>query len=166
MPTLIKEDGSTVANANSYVSVAELTAYLSDRGLTWSGTAGAEDAVLIRAMDYLESVSFIGTRASKDQPLQWPRDNVYIDGFSYTATEIPALVQKAQMEVAASIDAGNDPNAAIGRETKREKVGDVEVEYQDGAKESAELVSINRILQKISDSIVSSGVAVVGLSRA
>jgi len=166
MPTLTIETGSANASGNSYVSVGDLTSYLSDRGLTWSGNNGAQDVALIQAMDYLESRSFIGNKSTKEQPLQWPRSNVYIDGYFYQSSEIPELVKKAQMEIAIAIDAGNNPSAVVGRKTKREKVGSVEVEYSDSSDDSVELTAVNQILRKLSSAPVSSKVGSVLLSRA
>jgi hypothetical protein len=56
---------------------------------------------------------------------------------------------KLQMEVSIAIDAGNDPSANVGRATKREKVGDIEVEYMDSADDSLELVAVKNVLKKI-----------------
>jgi len=149
MPSIIIEDGSVVSNANSYVGVDEFQSYLQNRGLSFAATSGSYDQVLVLAMDYLEAQDFIGSKSTKDQPLQWPRDNVVIDGHYYESTEIPNVLKKAQMEIAISIDEGNGPNSPVGRETKREKVGDIEVEYMDDASESVELPAVKNILRKI-----------------
>ncbi len=37
--------------------------------------------LLIRAMDYLEGLSWYGRRASATQQLSWPRAGVYVDGY-------------------------------------------------------------------------------------
>ena len=89
MATIIVEDGSVVAGANSYVTEAELTTYAADRGITLTA---ATDVLLIKAMDYIESLSFIGTKFSEGQSLQWPRSNVYIDGFWFCVHLIIRLV--------------------------------------------------------------------------
>ncbi len=97
MATIIIEDGTVVPGANSYVTEAELTTYAADRGITLTA---ATDVLLIKAMDYIESLSFIGSKGSKGQPLQWPRSNVYIDGFYFVPTTIPPALQTGQIATA------------------------------------------------------------------
>lgn len=143
---IIVEDGSIVAGANSYVSEAELTAYAAERGITLSGT---EEALLIKATDYLETLEYIGDKKTADQDLQWPRENVRIDGFQFPDDEIPKELKHAQMSLAASIDAGVDPMATIGRATKREKADVLEVEYMDNASSTAIITSVQRTLRKL-----------------
>jgi hypothetical protein len=143
---IIVETGAIVAGANSYVSEAELTTYATDRGLTLTATAAV---LLIKAMDYLETLNYIGTKKESTQSLQWPRINVTIDGFAFLSTEIPKQLRAAQMALSVSIDAGADPLATIGRSTKREKVDVLEVEYMDGAAARAIISSVNAQLAKL-----------------
>ena len=58
---LIVEDGTGIANANSYVSEQELADYLSARGLSVPEDANPV-ALIIRAMDYVESKDFRGSK--------------------------------------------------------------------------------------------------------
>lgn len=143
---IVVEDGSIVAGANSYVSEAELTAYATQRGVTLTGT---EESLLIKAMDYLETLDYIGEKKTADQPLQWPRTNAYIDGYLFASDEIPKELKSAQMALAISIDSGTDPMATIERATKREKVDVIEVEYMDNASSVAIITSVNRMLRKL-----------------
>lgn len=83
---LIKEDGSIVANANSYADVADADAYQTDRGRqAWlDADAEVKNAALVRATDYIESrfgLRFIGQPLGDVQELAWPRINA-----SYPAT--------------------------------------------------------------------------------
>lgn len=143
---IVVEDGTIVAGANSYASEAELTAYATQRGVTLTGTP---EALLIRAMDYLETLEFIGTKKTSDQPLQWPRTSVYIDGYSFASDAIPQELKNAQMALAVSIDSGTDPMATLERATKREKADVLEVEYMDNASSVAIITSVNRLLRKL-----------------
>ena len=106
MATIVVEDGTVVAWANSYVTEAELTTYAADRGITLTA---ATDVLLIKAMDYIESLSFIGSKFSEGQSLQWPRSNVYIDGFYFVPTIIPPALQTGQIATALAIDSENSP---------------------------------------------------------
>lgn len=127
--TITVEDGTGLSNATSYVSVDEFATYAANRGVTITGTASE---LLIVAMDYIEQQNFKGQKGTKEQALQWPRYNVWIDGYSVDADEIPTLLKEAQMEAALAVDAGNSPLATIDREVKREKLDTLEIEYMDG----------------------------------
>ena len=146
MATIIIEDGTVVPGANSYVTEAELTTYAADRGVTLTA---ATDVLLIKAMDYIESLSFIGTKYSKGQALQWPRSNVYIDGFYFVPTIIPPALQTGQIATALAIDSDNGPLATVGRSTKREKVDVIEVEYMSSAAAQPIVKTINAAMRKI-----------------
>jgi len=146
MATIIIEDGTVVPGANSYVTEAELTTYAADRGITLTA---ATDVLLIKAMDYIESLSFIGTKYSKGQALQWPRSNVYIDGFYFVPTIIPPALQTGQIATALAIDSENSPLATVERATKREKVDVIEVEYMDNAAAQTIVKTITAALRKL-----------------
>lgn len=146
MATIVIEDGSQVAGANSYATEAELTTYATDRGVTISGTASV---LLVQAMDYIESRNYQGFKASSTQPLVWPRYGVMVDGYQLASDEIPQLLKDAQLETAISIDSGDNPTATIGRTTKREKLGDLELEYADSASAGNTYRAINSKLSKL-----------------
>ena len=128
--TTIVENGTIVANANSYVSDANFAVYAADHGITVTGVAAE---LLLNAAIYVEQLSFVGTKRTKEQTMQFPRNDVYIDGWNYLSTEIPKLLIDLQCEVALAIDGGDDPLATVARATKKEKVDAIEVEYADSA---------------------------------
>jgi hypothetical protein len=129
---IIVEDGSIITGANSYVSEAELTAFLSARNITLSGDFTTEQLLLI-AMDYIESLSYKGVKMRYDQPLQWPRADVYIDGYYNDVDNIPKELKNGLMQAAASIDAGNSPQQVAPRKTIMEKVEGIQVQYSEGS---------------------------------
>lgn len=138
--TITVEDGTQVSGANSYVSVATLQTYASDRGVTISGT---EEDLLIEAMDYVENLDFLGYKLTNTQSLQWPRADVPKDKvYWYETTDIPQRLQDGLCEVALAIDAGNSPIANVERTTIMEKVGDLQVQYKPGS-------SANTVVKKI-----------------
>jgi hypothetical protein len=149
---LVIENGSIVANADSYVTTAEFLEYTIPRGITFAGTAGSSEQTLLQAMDYLETVNFYGRKSTKEQSLQWPRSGVYIDDWLVENDEIPQILKSAQIQIALAIDAGNNPSATVGREVKREKVGEIEVEYMDSAEETVQITAVNNLLKKLSPS--------------
>jgi hypothetical protein len=146
MATIIVETGAGLTNSNSYVSESDLATYASDRGITITGTAAV---LIIQAMDYLESRQFLGTKSDIDQALQWPRFGVEVDAYYVDSDEIPTLLKQAEMEICIAIDGGVDPLANLGRETKREKVGDLEVEYAIGARPDTYLTAAEAKLRKL-----------------
>jgi hypothetical protein len=140
MATIVVEDGTGLANSNSYASEAQLATYAADRSVT---VTGAADVLLITAMDYIEQQPFKGNKNTKEQALQWPRFSVWIDSYSIDSDEIPLLLLEAQMEAALAVDAGNNPSGTVDRATKREKLDTLEVEYMDGARDQ----EFNRALE-------------------
>ena len=146
MATIVVEDGTVVAGANSYVTEAELTTYAADRGVMLTTTT---DVLLIKAMDYIESLAFIGYRHVGAQPLQWPRDQVYIDGQHISRTTLPKELKSGLLAAALAVDDELDPLRNVERATKREKVDVIEVEYMDSAASQTIVRTISAALYKI-----------------
>lgn len=146
MATIVVETGTSSETANSYVSEADLATYAADRGVTLTGTAAV---LIIQAMDYLESKMFIGTKSDIDQALQWPRYGAEIDNYYVDSDVIPKLLKEAEMEICIAIDGGVNPLANQGRETVREKVDGIEVEYSSSARPDTYLTAAETKLQKL-----------------
>lgn len=149
MATITKETGTGSASSTSYVSEADLTTYAGERGITLGLANGAADELLIKAMDYIESLDFIGEKNTSGQSLLWPRWGAFLDGYSISNDSIPQLLLDAQMEVAISIDAGVNPLANQTRETVREKVGEIEVQYSPTARSVEYLTAAETKLRKL-----------------
>lgn len=98
---LIIENGTIVANANSYVSVSVLNDYLSSVGVTTTANDATKETYLILAMQYIEALrnKFKGSKVSSLQLLQWPRKDVEIDGFDILETVMPTELIKAQCQL-------------------------------------------------------------------
>lgn len=87
--TLVVEDGSGVAGANSYVSYDDAIAWAALRGYSIGADQTTAEQNLIQAVDYLEAQRsrYQGYKTNDPdifiypavQPLQWPRTNVWID---------------------------------------------------------------------------------------
>jgi hypothetical protein len=77
--TLIKEDGSRVAGANSYATVADADAYHAGHVYASAWTAASREqnaAALVMATRVIDSqFQFRGRKVSDDQALQWPRQD-------------------------------------------------------------------------------------------
>jgi len=134
--TLIVEDGSIVAGANSYVSDDDYTTYASARGYTVGADATAREQELIKAMDWLESHrdEFKGLKMEDTQPLQWPRAGVWIDSYYVELNTIPVELQRAQMEAAIlSRTTSLVPSGAF-QNIQSESIGELSVSYYRGGK--------------------------------
>lgn len=143
---IVVEDGTIVAGANSYVSEAEVTAYATERGITLTATASV---LIYKAMDYFESLDFIGEIYQETQPLQWPRVQGVIDGYEIDYNEIPNEVKQAQLAICIAIDEGYGPLQNVDRKVSREKVDVIEVEYSAGSMASTFSPTIQAKLRKL-----------------
>ena len=147
MAIIIVEDGTEVTGSNSYVSVAELDAYVADRGITI--TATDKTTLLILSMDWIESKLFIGNKITETQGLQWPRENVYIDGFEQATSSIPTLLKEGQLETALAVDGGNSPFSNVPRKISRVSVDTIDITYHDNSSSTVTVRAINLKLQKL-----------------
>lgn len=146
---LIVEDGTMPEGANTYVSLADVDAYLVSRGL-WETTpddAGdsviaKKEAAIIRAFDALNTLNWVGDVPDWQRVTAWPRENVPIPGVKpkpgeeptfLPADMVPRAVVQAQMELAGLIYGGLNPLAPVERGGKvvsmseSSKEGDVDV---------------------------------------
>lgn len=89
--SFVPEDGTGLANANSYVDVAFADQYFLDRGITtWTGVDAVKQSALVRATDYVEnrySEKFMGCKFSDAQALHFPTDSGNTD--DVTGDKIP-----------------------------------------------------------------------------
>lgn len=135
--TLTVEDGTIVANADSYATIAQIRQYNLQRNIALPVADDALVALASQAMDYLETYEprWKGDRASPLlQELSWPRSNVYLYGVVSSAGEwpsdgIPAKLIAAQcylVGVANTVDlyAVQDTRAIT-----KEVIGPLETDY-------------------------------------
>jgi len=153
MTTIVVEDASVtsdpgyVVGANSYVSTATLQTYCDARNYTIVATDLSY--LLIKAMDYIESLQFIGVKKTRNQPLQWPRYSVRYDGYTLDSTQMPQMLLDALCETAIAVDQGYDPLAVLPRNIAKIKVDEIEIEYAQSTSAQALAVSIRYKLWKL-----------------
>ena len=131
MPVVV-EDGTIVANANSYNTLAELREFALARGIALSAVDATLTKELTLAMDYLESLrdKYQGIKISQDQPLQFPRIYVIVDGFAVPSDEIPALLKQAQCQLVIEIENNVDIMPTfLEPAIKKETIGPISTEY-------------------------------------
>ena len=112
---LVVEDGTGKADANSYLSAEDATAYLTVYAtagnlVTWTASA-AKDAALMVATQYLDNEfagQWRGVRTNETQALAWPRDGVEDDdGFGVDDDAVPQKLQDACAELALRVVLGD-----------------------------------------------------------
>lgn len=111
------------ASANSFVTLAECTTYLSGRLNTTLWDAAVTDSqnrALVEAARELNVLNYDARRATSTQVLEWPRffaknpDAAYFQVWYFTSTEIPQRMKDAQCELAMEfIKAGTTDIAAL-----------------------------------------------------
>jgi len=130
--TLIVEDGSIVADANTWGTLEGAVLYASNRGVTLPSDDTTR-IMLIKAMDYLIPLKYKGSLVSPGiQTLPWPRKNAIIDGYEQPENLIPSALVRAQYQLVLEQQAGIDilPTTS-GAFIKKEKVGPIETEYSE-----------------------------------
>jgi hypothetical protein len=137
---LVVEDGSNVADADSYISLADAEAYyLTYQGVAWDATISDDlkEAAIRRAARYLDAIWWKGERTNKrEQAMAWPRYGATdCDGTLIASGVVPVEVVNANA-LLAFYEADNpnalDPTVTLNAIARREKVDVIEVEYRDG----------------------------------
>lgn len=139
---VVEPGDGTEPTANSYVSVEEFAAYWTDRGFDYTVFAtGAIQRALIKATDYIDLENkyyFKGYILEEDQPLAFPRDQLYVG--CKLIEGIPDELKRATFEYAKRVlesDTGElQPDGEDRDETgavivkKFEKIGPIETETE------------------------------------
>lgn len=131
---LVIEDGTVVAGANSFVTVAEIRAFATARGITLPAEDPAVEVFAVKAMDFLIAAEprMIGRRTDPaNQELPYPRTGVVIYSAELLPDGIPSALKQGQMQLAVDVAQGVPlfPDDTADPATKREKVGQIETEY-------------------------------------
>lgn len=133
---LVVEDGSGLPNADAFIGVAYADAYHAAMGnTTWTGDNVLKEGAIRRGTAFLSSAyQWQGSkREGRPQALAWPRVGVTDrEGWGVDYASVPIEIQKATAEVALRelIAPGSmNPDFTQAEMVKREKVGQIEVEY-------------------------------------
>ncbi len=145
--SFIPLDETTIETANSYSSVAFADSYFSDRNnTTWASFATDEKkSFLILGSDYIDNIygdSFAGTLVSETQSLKFPR-------YNYAGVEINYdRCKKATAELALRASTGSLLKD-IDKETIREKIDIIEVEYKSNSNPKTQYPQVNSLLSPL-----------------
>lgn len=138
--TIIVETGAQVANANSYVSVANCNIILANFGYS-ALTVANEESLVLQACQYVESFrdSYKGNKYTSTQSLVFPRYGMVVDGFEIDIDAIPSELIKAQCLAAHFLDAGTDLyNNSSGQEVISETVDVISITYAQSGVSNAQ----------------------------
>lgn len=136
--SMIVEDGTGLANANSYGTTADYKQYWKDRGTTLTQAGGVLETQLVRATDYIELVFAHRLKGEKEFPetqaLSFPRTGIKDrDGVEFSG--VPEAIKRATFEYAKRIyDSSTllpDPSvdsSGVKILSKKEKVGPISEE--------------------------------------
>lgn len=146
--TLIQEDGTGIANANTYITLAEYDTYIDEHGLTDGTEADAKTGRIIQAKDWVEAQEgrYQGRKDSDEQALVWPRSWVVIYDFSLEANTIPQQLKDAQAQLVFDSATVDIYNVNDGQAITKEKVDVLETEFSDNG-----VVNIQPIFAKVND---------------
>lgn len=126
--------------SNSYLDLAdaEAIAAMIPGGDAWiAATEDAKNMSLVEATRWLETLDYVGQRCTATQRLKWPRQGAECDGVPATCDAIPYKIKEAEVMLAIKQvadpssfpGAGGGNTAPSGTFTKRQKLGDLEIEY-------------------------------------
>jgi hypothetical protein len=133
--TIVPETGSgSDPTANSYDDLTFVRAYAADRRVELDEDDEVVKGQMIHAMDYLLNYT---NRWKGDpvfpgvQPLDWPREGVYIETFYVPIDSLPVMLKRAQAQLVIEQHNGAIlmPSTEPGLPVVKEKVDVIETEY-------------------------------------
>lgn len=163
-PTFIVEDGSGLANANSYSSEAEADQYHENHGdpAAWSGALQADKEDALRSasffLDNKYGSRWRGRRENDyvENGLDWPRVNVIDDdGFTIDSNVVPKRVKQATAILALNVINGDtltpDQSNPGTIKRRRRKVGPIETEdeYTGGRSQTKWYREVDQLMRPL-----------------
>lgn len=105
---LVVDNDPFSSSANSYVSLAEMLTYVTERVpdaavlTAWNALSTPQKSMyVVNATRSIDSISeWIGSKYSRDQKLDWPRYDAWVDGYMLDVTIVPDAVKEATYEMA------------------------------------------------------------------
>ena len=153
--TLIVEDGTAVAGAESYVSVADASLYWSNRNNQDWNSFSNKEAALREATRYIDQAyEWVGVKKVPFQALGWPRLQrmwTWSTALLLPGIEtVPVLVKEATCELANEARTGRLAEVLErGGQILSERVGSLEVTYAPGAPGNKRYVFVDLLLKDL-----------------
>lgn len=174
MIMLIVEDGTGVADADSFISLANARVLAAKYALTIAEDDASAMASLRNAYNYLSKyeMQLQGTRTFERQTGIFPRTGVILNGYYLSQGEIHSQVKMAQMYAAASIADGFNVNAGAAASSEGGTLASFSVDgvysetYQSGTSSSqpssGDIEGVSRCLMPFT---VAASVSIRGVNR-
>ena len=131
---LIVEDGSGVANSNSYITVDFADEYHADRGSAeWAAANNnSKEQALIKGTDYLDShYIFKGAKISATQSLKFPRDLFRDERIPIPIQKAAAIYSLFALKGALYDSEKVDIEGTVKKTRTKQKVGSIETEVEN-----------------------------------
>jgi len=147
--TIIVEDGSGMANAESYLSVSDFKAYCDNRGMSYASQTDAVIEQKLRiATGYIDTVKrYKGQRLLSAQSLEFPRASL-TDWGGIAVEGVPGRVKQACAELAYKAFTENlYTDLDRGGMVTSQSVGQISVSYADGAPVGKSFMSAMKLLE-------------------
>jgi hypothetical protein len=144
MPIEVTADVSATTYAD--VATADTVAATRVGGAAWLNLSDDDKlAALTTATRDVDTLDWIGDRATDAQELEWPRTGTSYSDDAWPTRLVLAVVELA-FSYAAAITAGTDPLAvdSSAGNIKREKVGPLETEYFGASTASVDVTTASR----------------------
>lgn len=157
---LVVEDGSVVADADSFISLVDARTLAAKYGWELPVDDTAAEVALRNGAQYvdMQEARYSGSRVSIAQTLSWPRVNA-TNSYSYDIPDdsVPTQAQCGQVAAAAEYGAGTDVRASSDGKNiqSQEVVGAVKQSFFNNGKSSA-TVQITRALDCLKPLMISS----------
>jgi hypothetical protein len=159
--TLVVEDGTGLANADAYISQADVTVYWGNRptsafAAAWTAASSTnKDSAIRVATAYLDAnYKFRGTIATDAQALAWPRVNVYNERGTLLTGIVPPAVKNACAELAVrALSEDLMPDVDRSSFTESEKVGPIEIKYRSFAPSTKRYNYVSELLRSLGSTV-------------
>lgn len=170
---LVLEDGTGLANSNSYVSLAEAGVYFSADLVTsplWDALPDQENQLIWATRVLDQKTRWRGTTANNNgttivQALRWPRQNMWDrDGNSVSNLIVPIQVKQATCEMAKWMIANDVTTGQNVDYLQRLKVDVIELTWQPKTGQPVLPALINEILAGLG-AMASGGARFVPISK-
>ena len=131
MQQIIVEDGSVVADANSYVSLAELRQLMDSYSIIPAEVTDDQlTRILFRAMRYIDAMNFKGEKVNPFHTTEWPRSDVAWAPYTlWPSDKVPPQVKQALALLVSGVVNEGEEVLTPAQNIRREKVGQLEIEF-------------------------------------
>ena len=137
MATLVATLAGSTSNSYITLETADQIADNLPGGDDWLELTEEErNLSLITATRWLDTLNYAGERCEDNQRLKWPRKDATCDGVTSDCEGIPYRIQEAETKLAilyttepGKFPGGGGSGAAAGTYVKRQKLGSLEIEY-------------------------------------